>query len=176
MNQTRTYLLFLVLLVAGATQAARANQPAWRAATEKELGALIPARAPVEKERIETELRTASGVTDGKGKFIAGVVMITAGYSADGRYSHFLILQTSVKIGEMILHPGEYAFGYRRVDAETLETKFYEAGTGRLLGTISARLEPRRGPIRSLLITPPGSTRSGSFLIGRFVFNYSLAE
>ena len=61
------------------------SQSDWRQASSKELGALIPARAPVEKERIETEFRTASGVTNGKGKFIAGVVMITAGYAADGK-------------------------------------------------------------------------------------------
>ncbi|HKE56269.1 MAG TPA: hypothetical protein VKB46_06200, partial [Pyrinomonadaceae bacterium] len=55
----------------------------WRTATEPELRKLIPARAPVIKENIETEFRTASGVTDGRGKFIAGVVIITAGYSAE---------------------------------------------------------------------------------------------
>jgi hypothetical protein len=169
-------MLVAALLVCGASIAAAMTQPPWRAATEKELAALIPARAPVEKERIETELRTASGVTDGKGRFIAGVVMITAGYSADGRYSHFLIIQAPIRIGEMTLRPGEYVFGYRRADNETLETKFYEAATGKLLGTINARLEPKRGPVRSLLITPPGNSGNGSFLIGRFVFNYSLAE
>ena len=51
----------------------------WRIASEPELRKVIPARAPVIKENIETEFRTASGVTDGRGKFIAGVVMITAG-------------------------------------------------------------------------------------------------
>jgi len=61
------------------------------------------ARAPVNKENIETEFRTASGVTDGRGKFIAGVVMITAGYSAEGKYSHFFITQAPLKIGSMML-------------------------------------------------------------------------
>jgi hypothetical protein len=56
----------------------------WRVASEPELRKVIPARAPVIKENIETEFRTASGVTDGRGKYIAGVVMITAGYSAEG--------------------------------------------------------------------------------------------
>ncbi|HZU09432.1 MAG TPA: hypothetical protein VFA02_05965, partial [Pseudacidobacterium sp.] len=56
-------------------------QGTWRAATDAELKALVPVRAPVVQERIETELRTASGITDGKGKYVAGVVLITAGYS-----------------------------------------------------------------------------------------------
>ena len=54
-----------------------------------ELRSVIPARAPVISERIETEFRTASGITDGNCHFIAGVVTITAGYSAEGKYSHY---------------------------------------------------------------------------------------
>src|ERR1044072_6002501 len=76
---------------------------AWREATEKELRSVIPARAVVEKERIETEFRTASGVTDGQGKFIAGAVLITAGYQAEGKYSHFLIVQAPLRIRELAL-------------------------------------------------------------------------
>ena len=48
----------------------------WRAATDKELKSLLPARATVEKEHIETEMRTASGITDGHGKFVAGIVLM----------------------------------------------------------------------------------------------------
>ncbi len=154
---------------------AAASQTKWRTATEKELAALIPARAPVEKERIETELRTAAGVTDGRGKFIAGVVIITAGYAAEGKYSHFLLTQTPLKIGEMKLGPGEYVFGYRRIEGEALEVKFYEAATGKQLGMVKARREPARGPIRSLLITPPEG-ESGTMLLGRFVFEYSVSK
>ena len=77
----------------------------WRAASEPELRKIIPARAPVIKENIETEFRTASGVTDGQGKFIAGVVMITAGYSAEGKYSHFFIAQVPVQVGDFSLNP-----------------------------------------------------------------------
>jgi hypothetical protein len=74
-------LLASSLLLATTVGRAPAYRARWRAATEQELRRLIPARAPVIKENIETEFRTASGVTDGKGRFIAGVVMITAGYS-----------------------------------------------------------------------------------------------
>jgi len=69
----------------------------WRTATKQELRKLIPARAPVIKENIETEFRTASGVFDGQGKYVAGVVMITAGYSAEGKYSHFFITQVPLQ-------------------------------------------------------------------------------
>ena len=163
---------FALLLISSVAQSAVQG---WRQATDKELAAIIPDRAPVEKERIETELRTASGVTDGKGHFIAGVVMITAGYSAEGKYSHFVIVQAPIKVGEMKLPPGNYVFGYKRTDQDTLDVKFYEAATGKLLGSIPAKIERRSGPIRSLLITPPSSGRT-TFQIGRFVFEYSFLQ
>ena len=122
----------------------------WRQANEKELAALIPPRAQVEKERIETELRSASGVTDGKGHFVAGVLLITAGYSAHGKYTHFFITKTAIKIGDAKMKPGEYVYGYRRLDDDNLEFVFYEAATGTQVGTAKAARESRVGPIRSL--------------------------
>ena len=145
----------------------------WRQATSKELGALIPARAPVEKERIETEFRTASGVTNGKGKFIAGVVMITAGYAADGKYAQFFMTQVAIKIGDLSLSPGEYVFGHKRIDDDTMEVKFYEAPTGKYLGAVKAIKQTKPGPIRSLLINPPNGDK-GTILIGRFSMDYKL--
>lgn len=147
----------------------------WRPATDKELAALIPSRAPVEKERIETELRSASGVTDGKGHFIAGVLLITAGYSAHGKYTHFFITQTTIKVGDAKMKPGEYVYGYRRLDDDTLEFIFYEAATGTQVGSAKAPRESRTGPIRSLLITPPVKGK-GSIQIGRFASEYSLEK
>ena len=167
-------VLLLVLFV-GLCCGAGFSQTKWRAATEKELAALIPARAPVEKEQIETELRTAAGLTDGKGKFIAGVVIITAGYAADGKYSHFFITQTPLKVGELTLAPGQYVFGYRRVDGETLEIKFYEAATGNALGLVKAIRQPARGVIRSMQINAPKGGK-GTMQLGRFVFEYSLSK
>ena len=149
------------------------SQSDWRTATSKELGALIPARAPVEKERIETEFRTASGVTNGKGKFIAGVVMITAGYAADGKYAQFFITQVGIKIGDLNLSPGEYVFGHKRIDDDTMEVKYYEAATGKYLGAVKAIKQTKPGPIRSLLITPPNGDK-GTILIGRFSMDYKL--
>src|SRR5262245_11225410 len=73
--------LLIALAILTLTPVSSSGQSSWRQATEKELASILPPRAQVEKERIETELRTASGITDGKGKFIAGVVLITAGYA-----------------------------------------------------------------------------------------------
>src|SRR4249919_2360639 len=110
MKTFQTTLLILVVTLAGVS----ATPARWKTATAQELRKLLPARAPVVKENIETEFRTASGVTNGKGKFIAGVVMITAGYSAEGKYSHFFVTQSTMQLGDITLQPGEYVFGYQR--------------------------------------------------------------
>jgi hypothetical protein len=147
---------------------------AWRQASESELKALIPDRAPVEKERIETEFRTASGITNGKGKFIAGVVLITAGYAAEGKYSNFLIVQSAMKIGGIALPPGDYVFGWRRKNDDSLAVKLYDAHSGRLLGEAEAKRMSRTGKIESFKVSPPGDK---AFVeIGRFGMSYSLAE
>lgn len=146
----------------------------WRPAADKELRSLIPARVAVENERIETELRTASGITNGTGKFIAGVVMITAGYSAEGKYSHFFITQVGIKCGDFELRPGEYVFGHKRTDQDTLKVSFYEASTGKHMGDVKAQVDPKRGPVRSITIVPPGNDRP-MIRLGRFFFEYSIS-
>ncbi len=153
--------------------AAASGQLRWRAATEQELRKVIPARAPVVKENIETEFRTASGVTDGRGHFIAGAVMITAGYSAEGKYSHFFITQTPLRIDDLLLQPDEYVFGYQRVDDETMRVVFHKASSGKVVGEVKARLNQKSSAVRSLLISPPASGR-GSIQIGRFLLDYRL--
>ncbi len=167
-------IISLLILVAAVPMFAVPGDSHWRAANDAELKALIPARAPVEKERIETEFRTASGVTDGRGKFIAGVLMITAGYSAEGKYSHFFTTQVAVKMGDFTLPAGEYVFGYQRVDDEALEVKFYRADNGTLLGSVKAHRESRRGPIRSFAISPP-TGGAFSIQIGRFKIDCKVA-
>ncbi len=168
----KVIILGTILLLALGVLAAQAK---WRAATEKELTALLPARAPVEKEQIETEMRTASGITNGKGKYFAAVVIITAGYAAEGKYGYFLTAQVPVKVGDVSLPAGEYVFGQRRVDQTTIEVKFHEAASGKLLGTVKATRGATSGAIRSILIAPPkGGT--GSFSLGRFSFPYTISE
>jgi hypothetical protein len=167
-------LLALSLTLAATGGLVRAQRARWRTATEQELGRIIPARAPVIKENIETELRTASGVTDGRGHFIAGVVMITAGYSAEGKYSHFFITQTALKVGEMVLEPGEYVFGYRRVDNDTIRVSFYRASSGETAAEADAHANRKSAMVRSLLITAPVDGRA-TIQIGRFLLDYRIA-
>lgn len=162
-------LLILSLLTAGAA----AQKGSWRTATDAELASLLPARAPVIKEHIETEMRTASGIVDARGRYIAGVVLITAGYSADGKYSHYLVVQAPVRIGSVELKPGEYVFGWVR-EGEALRVHFNQAATGELVGNAEAHLIPGRVRVESLRIWPPGDR--AVIQIGRFGIPYELQE
>ena len=168
-------LLTSALVLASSTGTIPAVRTRWRTATEPELRKLIPARAPVVKENIETEFRTASGVTDGRGKFIAGVVMITAGYSAEGKYSHFFITQAPLKIGNMLLQPGEYVFGYQRVSSDAIRVSFYRASSGEGIGAVDAHVNRKSSMVRSLLISPPVEGRA-QIQVGRFLFEYRLGD
>ena len=161
--------LFLPLLCAQAwTQRSQ-----WRQATDAELASVLPGRAPVESERIETEMRTASGIVDEQGRFIAGVVLLTAGYSAEGKYSHFLLVQAPIRVGGVELKPGEYAFGWTRSeDSEALNVHFNAAATGALIGTADAHRIVGSNRVESLHIWPP--TEKSIIQIGRFGIPYQL--
>ena len=164
----------MAMLLALALPSLRAQEKsAWRAATSDELKTLIPARAPVEQERIETEFRTASGITDGKHRFVAGVVLITAGYSAEGKYSHFLIVQAPLKIGEITLVPGQYVFGWTH-NEDSLTVKLYEALSGKPLGSVEATRNPSIARVESFRIWPPAE--KSVVQIGRFTFPYQLIQ
>jgi hypothetical protein len=154
---------------------AQAQKTVWRQATATELAAVLPARAAVEREHIETEMRTASGIVDEHGRFIAGVVLITAGYSAEGKYSHYLIVQAPVEIGGVRLKPGEYAFGWSRENGEeSLSVHFNQAATGALVGTADAHRIVGSTRVESLHIWPPGE--KALVQIGRFGVPYKLGE
>lgn len=153
----------------------RAQKTAWRQATDAELASLLPARAQVEKEHIETEMRTASGIVNGRGRFIAGVVLLTAGYSAEGKYSHYLIVQAPVRIGGIALKPGEYVFGWTRSQAgDVLRVHFYGAATGSLMGSTEAHRIAGTSRVESLHIWPPAD--KAMIQIGRFGIPYELSE
>jgi hypothetical protein len=181
-SQTRRRFLHLLLgsglalLLAPAPL--HAQPEAWHAATPEELKSVIPARAPVISERIETEFRTASGITDGNGHFIAGVVMITAGYSAEGKYSHYFIVQAPIRVSDLDLSRGDYVFGYTRSD-NALKVSFYEAPTGKPVGQVDAVRIPAITRVESFRIWPPrgsaGEPRS-VIQIGRFSFPYTLVK
>jgi hypothetical protein len=167
--------IFLALIMLLPCSFAFAQKSTWRQATDAELASLLPARAPVEKEHIETELRTASGIVNSKGQFIAGVVLLTAGYSADGKYSHYLIVQAPIKIGGIALNPGEYVFGWERAKThDALSFHFNEAATGALVGNCEAERLAGTGRVESLRIWPPGE--KSLIQIGRFAIPYEIGQ
>jgi hypothetical protein len=174
MKTLRCAILCGVFLSLAAMQSV-AQRAMWRQATAAELASVLPSRAPVENEHIETEMRTASGIVDEHGRFIAGVVLITAGYSAEGKYSHYLIVQAPVEIGGVLLKPGEYAFGWTRAgDGDTLNVHFNQAGTGALVGTTDAHRIAGSSRVESLRIWPP--SEKALIQIGRFGISYKLGE
>lgn len=174
MNQTiRRCFALLMVLFCVSLPAQEAHSAGWRMATERELKTLIPPRAPVEKERIETELRTASGITDGKGRFVYGVVLITAGYSAEGKYSHFFLTQAPFRIGDVTLPPGQYVLGWQHQE-DSLTVRFYEASTGKPVATVEATRNPAITRVESFRIYPPGER--SIIQIGRFTFGYKVGE
>lgn len=150
-----------------------AEKTTWRQATDAELASLLPARAPVQTEHIETEMRTASGIVSSHGRYIAGVVLITAGYSADGKYSHFLLVQAPIRIGGISLKPGEYVFGWVR-DNDALKVHFNVAATGVLVGQTEAHKIAGQTRVESIHIWPPSD--KSIIQIGRFEIPYELGD
>ncbi len=164
--------LALTLVWCGLAQESRLTD--WHQASDAELRSVIPARAPVVQERIETEMRSASGLSNGHGKYIAGVVLITAGYSAEGKYSHFFLTQVPLRLGtDVKLAPGEYVLGYEHTDSGLL-VHFYDASTGRPEGSVLATMMSGVTRVESFRIWPPADR--SAIQIGRFGFNYQIGS
>ncbi len=164
-------LVALLLLAPGLLSAQQKNT--WRVATPDELASALPARASIEKEHIETEMRTASGLIDTRGRIIAGVVLITAGYSADGKYSHYLLVQSPIRFGSVRLEPGSYVIGWQHHD-DTLTIVFYNAATGVRRGVVNAHRIPTGSRVESFRFFPP--SEHATLQIGRFTVPYTLDE
>jgi hypothetical protein len=126
---------------------------------------------PVVGERIETEARTASGISDGKGHLIAGVLLITAGYSANGKYSYFLLTQVPFKIGDTVLAPGDYLIGWTRGENE-LHVTLSQAATGKPVAEATAVRNPAIHRVESFHLWPPDTLSALQF--GRFTVDYTL--
>jgi hypothetical protein len=163
-------MAILLLLLAATGPVALAAS--WHTASKEELRSLIPARAPVISERIETEFRTASGIIDGKGHGIAGVVLITAGYSADGKYSHYFVSQVPLKVGDFLVPAGQYLIGFVR-GQDTLKVTFYLAQSGKPVGQVEATRNLSITRVESIRIWPPAD--KSLIQLGRFTFGYALA-
>ncbi len=174
-QRTTRKLIACTILLTLTSPLMQAQKSAWRQATDAELASLLPARAQVEKEHIETEMRTASGIVSSHGRYIAGVVLLTAGYSAEGKYSHYLIAQAPVRVGGVQLKPGEYVFGWTRARAgDALSVHFYKAATGTPVGTAEAHRIAGSSRVESLHIWTPGDR--ALIQIGRFGIPYELGE
>ncbi|ACO32767.1 MULTISPECIES: hypothetical protein [Acidobacterium] len=158
-------------------QSSPAEAAAWHAASRSELQTYLPARAPVVTERIETEMPAASGIINNKDQFIGGVVLITAGYSADGKYSHYFVTQVPLELGSashpVKLAPGNYLIGYVRQD-EALQVRIYEAASGKPAGDVKAVLDPAIHGVTAFRIWPPSMHRL--IQIGRFTFPYRILK
>ena len=150
---------------------AQAHPLAWRVANAEELRSVIPARAPVIAERIETEMRTASGVIDGAGHTIAGVVLITAGYSANGKYADYFVTQVPLKIGDHTLPSGAYLIGWTRSSEELLVT-ISEAASGKPVVEVPAVRNEAIHRVESFRVWPP--PLHPMIQLGRFTIDYSL--
>lgn len=146
----------------------------WHSATTSQLEAVLPLRAQVEKERIETEMSSATGVIDARGRVIAAVVLITAGYAANGKYSHYLLAQSGLRIGpDISLPPGTYVIGWTRAP-NGLFVHVYEATTGVERGSTTAPMMQQPTTVVPIKIWPPNE---GSFIqIGRFSLPYTPVE
>ena len=168
---TRRRALLLLLLSCVSSPLVAQGKAGWRAASARELEAALPVRAPVEKEHIETEMRTASGIINAHGQLIAGVVMITAGYSADGKYSHYFLVDDPIEIAGLSLPRGRYVFGWRR-DSDGLRVTFYDALSGSERGNVIARPMAAGIRVESFRIWPPADR--SILQIGRFQMPYSL--
>ena len=124
---------------------------------------------------IRDRLRTASGIVDRRGRFVAGVVLLTAGYSAEGKYSHYLVLQAPVRIGGFVFKPGEYVFGWDRAqNGDALNVHFYVAATGSPVGSADAHRIAGTSRVESLHIWPP--SEKSLIQIGRFGIPYEFVD
>ncbi len=164
-------LLFALLVLIGTSPAQPRTH--WRVATPHELELALPARPAVEKDHIEVEMRTASGIINQNKKVIAGVVLITAGYSADGKYSHFLLVQSPFTLGDVHLVPGNYVLGWKRKE-DMLEVTVSDAASGTPKGTVEAHRTTGPGRVESFRLWPPDGL--SEIQIGRFFIHYSLDE
>ena len=172
MKRTRILVSLCCMLFVATLRPQGQARSMWRPATPSELEAFLPARAPVEKERIETEMRTATGITDGHGHTTAAVVLITAGYAAEGKYSHYFLTQSPIRLGAGLqLGPGAYVLGWTRA-ADGLAVHFFEAASGRERGTVEAHPAKQRTRVEPFHIWPPGE--QSTIQIGRFFVAYTL--
>ena len=171
-SRLRSALWFLLLCFALASCVQAQTRTPWRAASAEELAAALPSRAQVGNERIETELRTATGIIDARGHMVAAVVLITAGYAADGKYSHYLLVQRPITLAEQPLTAGTYVVGWSHTD-NGLVVHIYDAASGAERRTVLAKPIPASHHVESFHIWPPADR--SIIQIGRYMLPYTVA-
>ena len=117
-------------------------------------------------------MRSASGVVDEQGHLLAGIVLITAGYSANGKYSDYLLLQSPIKVVDTVLPAGGYLLGWTR-SADNLLVTISQAATGKALVQVPARRNEALHRVEQLRIWAPPR---GMVQLGRFTFDYTLVD
>ena len=100
-------------------------------------------------------------------------VTFTAGYSADGKYSHYFVSQVPLKVGDFVLPPGEYLLGWVR-GQDSLQVTFYLAKSGEAVGHVEATRNMSITRVESFRIWPPAD--KSLVQLGRFTFGYALAQ
>jgi hypothetical protein len=117
-------------------------------------------------------MRSASGVVDEHGRLIAGVVLITAGYSANGKYSDYLLVQTPIRVAGATLEPGGYLLGWARA-ANNLLVTLSEASTGKVVVQVPAQRNDTLRRVEQLRIWP---APHAMIQLGRFTFDYNAEQ
>jgi hypothetical protein len=161
----------MVFWLALATKGLPQARTPWRGATPAELEAALPSRALVGTERIETEMRTATGIIDGRGHMIAAVVLITAGYAADGKYSHYMLVQEPITLADQKLPAGNYVVGWSRLE-DGLAVHIFDAVSGVERITVVAKPIAGSHRVESFHIWPPAE--HSIIQIGRYMVPYTV--
>lgn len=167
----RRFAITLAFFFSFTANALPQTRTPWRVATANELEAALPARALVGTERIETEMRTATGIVDDHGHVIAAVVLITAGYAADGKYSHYFLVQAPILLSDHNLPAGTYVVGWSRLD-EGLAVHIFDAASGAEKITVIAKPIAGSHRVESFHIWPPSD--HSMIQIGRYMIPYAV--
>lgn len=168
---SRRSLLAMVFWFALTAKGLPQARTSWRAATPAELEAAVPSRALVGTERIETEMRTATGIVDGRGHMIAAVVLITAGYAADGKYSHYMLVQEPITLADQKLPAGNYVVGWSRLE-DGLAVHIFDAVSAVERITVVAKPIAGSHRVESFHIWPPAER--SMIQIGRYMVPYTV--
>ena len=84
-----------------------------------------------------------------------------------------MTIDQSIDVQGTVLPAGSYVIGWEHIE-DGLTVKFYEAASGKPLGTVEATLNPAVTRVESFRIWPP--SEHSLMQIGRFTFQYRIGE